>query len=266
MTVIASVATYEKRVAHIRPSVRSIREQEGVERVLVMVGSCEVQERARQICQGLEVEVVIVPEIGPGKKHLAAGVGEPAGKTVVTFDDDRIYPPGYAAALLGALGGGDRPVGLLGYRIASPLLHVLEGPCDFLHGEYGWAYRAEWVDPDEVVRLGSRPELFHNDDVYLGWLFAKAGRGCVVSKSRLRSRLAVNVVARRAATASAVKDARKRLRGALQETWLTERDLQIGVPLARPAPELAVDDAPAPVSEPPETIPEVAEDVVASNE
>ncbi len=236
MSVVASVATYEKRVDYIRPTVESIVAQRGVDRVLVMTGSQGVQERAREVCVGLPVECAVVNEIGPGKKHLAPLLLLEPSDIVVTFDDDRIYDPGHAEVLTSALEASDGPTGLIGYLAASPVVLVLNGPCDFLHGEYGWAYRAEWIPTLDVISCGERPELFHNDDVYLGWLLSKLGMRCyAVQNPGLRSSVGVNEASRAAATARNIVGARQRFRGAFDATWWTTRPLQTG----RPMPELS---------------------------
>jgi hypothetical protein len=235
MSVVASVATYEKRAAFIAPTVQSIRSQRGVDRVLVMTGSSGVSDAVIGACRGIDVEVQIVAEIGPGKKHLAADFCE-ASDRVVTFDDDRVYPQGFAEALLDGFEASGMPTGLYGFIAARPLAPVGSGRCDFLHGEYGWAYDASMIQTKRVIEMGSRPELFANDDVYLGWMLANAGIRCnVVEAWELRKSVLVNAAARGGGAMRATAGARDRFSKAMDLTWWSDRTVQVG----RPVPSAA---------------------------
>jgi hypothetical protein len=228
MSVIASIATYDRRAPHLRVSVASICDQGVFDRILVMVGSPAVADTVTAALQGLPCEACVVPEIGPGKKHLAATVSAPED-TVVTFDDDRIYPAGYARCLLEGLASAHQPTGLVGYLATSPLLAVPEGECDLLHGEYGWAYQASAIPTGQVVALGADPALSAHDDVYLGWLLAKAGTRChVVADPGLRRAVQINVPARRAGSLGMSADARHRFWRAMQATWWRDRAARVG--------------------------------------
>lgn len=233
--IIASVATYEKRADHLRDPLESILKQGVFDRVLVMVGSSDLADRISDEYQDLPVEACVVPEIGPGKKHLASLVCDAADR-VVTFDDDRVYPSGYARLLLEGLAFFGKPTGLLGYLATSPLIAVQRGDCDLLHGEYGWAYEAGWIPVEQVVELGRRPELFAHDDAYLGYLLSTVGVRChVVADVQLARGVKTNPGARRAGSLGMSGDARQRFFAAMQATWWSDGKVRVGRPI--PSPE-----------------------------
>lgn len=230
MALVASIATYDKRVAFIRSSVESITVQTGVDRVLIMTGTPEVQEQAQVICADLPVEVVLVEEIGPGKKHLATQFCS-SGDDIITFDDDRIYPEGYAQFLVDAFRENERPTGLVGFQATVPLRLVRKGTCDFLHGEYSWVYRASWVDPAQIIAYGNKPSCFANDDVYLGWIFAKQNRQCWVvadPQQEHQKLVKVNTQARAVAALRTSLEAFSRMEAVMRETFWTERPITVG--------------------------------------
>ena len=216
---IASVATYAKRIPFIRETVESIHNQDSIDRVLVMVGSSPDREAAEAICSGLHVEVVQVEEIGPGKKHLAPLVCD-RDDVIVTFDDDMIYPPGHAERLIKLFEQVGVPCGPLGFRAVFPC-RPASFECDFLHGEYGWCYRASMIPCQEVIELGKNPKATANDDVYLGWLVKKNGLHCYAMHGYLiaTSGVKVNKGARGAGALRETPGAMQRYYDALKETW-----------------------------------------------
>lgn len=230
MALVASIATYDKRVAFIRSSVESIVVQTGIDRALVMTGTPEVKEQAQSICNGLPVEVVLVEEIGPGKKHLVTQFCSP-NDMVITFDDDRIYPEGHAQFLANALLENECPMGLVGFQATVPLRPVRKGICDFLHGEYSWVYRAGWVDPTQIITYGNKPSCFANDDVYLGWIFAKQNRQCLVlndPNQEHQKLVKVNTEARAVAALRSSLESFRRMENVMRETFWTERPITVG--------------------------------------
>lgn len=176
--IVASLTTHEPRAAFLAPTLDSILAQIGVERVVL-----NVHEACVPLLRGVpcdpKVEVHVVEDIGPGKKHLAPLVCRP-DDVIVTFDDDHIYRDDHTVHLVAEVIEHERVASYRGYRIDdwSP---VKEGPAHALDGKTSWAYRAGWLDPQEVLRLGRRSDCWHSDDVYVGALFYRAGRQCWVA-------------------------------------------------------------------------------------
>lgn len=217
--LIASVATYAKRIPFIRETVESIRNQDGIDRVLVMVGSSPDKVAAEAVCSGLNVEVIQVEEIGPGKKHLAPLVCD-RDDIIVTFDDDMIYPKEHSERLVKLFEQIGVPCGPLGFRAVFPCRCVsLE--CDFLHGEYSWCYRASMIPCKDVLEFGRNPKTTANDDVYLGWLLKQNGLHCyaIHGYSKTLSKVKVNRKSREARALRDTPGAMQRYYEALCATW-----------------------------------------------
>lgn len=216
---IASVATYAKRIPFIRKTVESIRNQDGIDRLLVMVGSSPDKVAAEAVCSGLNVEVIQVEEIGPGKKHLAPLVCD-RDDIVVTFDDDMIYPQGHAERLIKLFERIGVPCGPLGFRATFPC-KTASLECDFLHGEYGWCYRASMILCKDVIEFGRNAKVTANDDVYLGWLLKQNGLHCyaIHGYTKMWSGVKVNKEARESGALSNTPGAMQRYYNALCETW-----------------------------------------------
>lgn len=220
MSVVAAVTTHEPRSPYIRPSVESILAQEGVDRVVLLVGNALVERVVKQVLSGLSLDIVQVEDIGPGKKHLAPCDPD---DTIVTFDDDKVYDPSHAQALVQEMERSGLATGALGFLATLPLKTVRSGPCDLLHGEVGIAYRASWLDPDEVLDFGRRPECRHNDDVYVGWLLKKRGGCNVLAAEEKILRPKSNVPAARASAINGSPARRWRLRQCMEATFLGMR-------------------------------------------
>lgn len=157
----------------------SIAGQSGIDRVLLLVGNERVASVVEKTVAGLGFEIHLVEDVGPHKKHLA-GLFCAAGDVAVTFDDDLIYAPDHAQALVTALDESELPSGMKGIVASRPIRGCGGGLCDFIHGETGWAYRVGWLPVTEVLAFGRRPECRHNDGPTTGWLFAQWGRRCYV--------------------------------------------------------------------------------------
>ena len=157
----------------------SIAGQVGIDRALLLVGNERVASIVEKTVAGLGFEIHLVEDVGPHKKHLA-GLLCPAGDVAVTFDDDLIYAPDHARALVAALDESGLPSGMKGIVASRPIRGCAGGLCDFIHGETGWAYRVGWLPVTEVLDFGRRPECRHNDGPTTGWLFAQWGRRCYV--------------------------------------------------------------------------------------
>jgi len=222
MSVVAAVTTHEPRSPHIRPAVESILAQVGVDRVLLLVGNPLVLKVTEQVLEGLSLDILQVEDIGPGKKHLAAAHCS-SGDTVVTFDDDKVYAPGHAAALVAEMQRSGLTTGMLGFRATLPLKTVRSGPCDLLHGEVGIAYQASWLNTDDVLAFGRREECRHNDDIYLGWLFKGRGGCNVLAADDEFLRPAANRAAARASAINGSPARRWRLRQCMEATFLGMR-------------------------------------------
>lgn len=230
MSVVASIATYEKRAPHLRATLESIIAQSVFDRIQVMVGSEKLAEEVRSCYGELGITACVVPEIGPAKKHLAARFCQ-ADDVVVTYDDDRVYPEGHARGLLTGLEQSGNPTGLLGYLAAQPLVAVSRGVCDLLHGEYGWAYQASWIPTQSLV---DHPEFGDHDDAHLGWLLGKAGFRChVIDAISLRRGVTINEPAREVGSLGMRSDARERFWQAMQATWWSSLPVRVGRPVPK---------------------------------
>lgn len=185
MVVVAVVTTFEGRMREARLPLASISEQSGIDRSLLLVGNERVATVVEKTVAGLGFEIHLVEDVGPHKKHLA-GLFCAAEDVAVTFDDDMIYAPDHAQALVAALGESGLPSGMKGIVASRPIRGCHGGPCDFIHGETGWAYRVGWLPVQEVLAFGRRPECRHNDGPTTGWIFAQGGRRCYVPPSARR--------------------------------------------------------------------------------
>lgn len=219
MSVIAALTTYEPRSSYIRPSIESILAQVGVDRVLLLVGNPLVFKTVTNVLDGLDLDIVQVEDIGPGKKHLASAYCG-SGDTIVTFDDDKIYNSKHASALVDEMNRSGLTTGMLGFKATLPLKTVRSGVCDLLHGEVGIAYQASWLNYKNVIDFGKREECRHNDDIYLGWLFKNRG-GCNVLANANREFLnpSNNIAATRAAAINRSMARRYRLRKCMEATF-----------------------------------------------
>ncbi len=163
----------------------SIASQSGIDRALLLVGNERVASVVENTVAGLGFEIHLVEDVGPHKKHLA-GLLCSAEDVAVTFDDDMIYAPDHAQALVAALGESGLPSGMKGIVASRPIRGCGGGLCDFIHGETGWAYRVGWLSVPAVLAFGRRPECRHNDGPTTGWIFAQGGRRCYVPPAAKR--------------------------------------------------------------------------------
>jgi len=182
--IVASLTTWEPRVALARPAVEAACALSGVGRVLVFVAP-QVRSAAVDAVAGTRAELCVVEDIGPGKKHLASALCSP-GDVVVTVDDDYCYAPDHARALVDQVERTGCVCGFQGHTRDGGT--VDEGPADYLGGLCAWAYRAEWLDADEVLRWGRDPRTRDTDDVYLGAVFRRAGYAMRVVRGARRHR------------------------------------------------------------------------------
>lgn len=173
---VASLTTFAPRAAHIRPSLDSVCAQDGIDRVLLLVAACD-RDQAGKTARDTRAELHVVADIGPGRKHLAAGLCEP-DDIIVTFDDDHEYEPQHARTLTRWVESSDSVCGFVGHRLNGDTID--HGFAAFLSGAQGWAYRAGWLSVADVLAWGRRPDCWHSDDIYLGAIFRRSGRRVMV--------------------------------------------------------------------------------------
>lgn len=176
--IVASLTTHAPRLPHIRPALESIVGQRVFDVVLLHVAK-EDAAQAIEIARPLGVRVHVCPDVGPGKKHLSGLVVDDPEAIIVTFDDDHRYKAGHARKLVAGVRARRAACGFVGFALPT-LRTVYGGPCDFLSGAQGWAYRRAWVPPEAVLKAGRDPMLWHSDDVALGAILARRGVGCEV--------------------------------------------------------------------------------------
>lgn len=182
--IVASLTTWEPRVALVGPAVAAACALAGVDRVIVLVAP-QVRALAVPHVYGTRAELHVVEDIGPGKKHLAPDYCAP-DDLLVTLDDDFCYAPDHAQALAAHVEHTGCVCGFQGHTLDGGT--VDEGPADYLGGLCSWAYRAAWLDTAAVLRWGRDPRTRDTDDVYLGALFRKAGHAVRVVRGERRHR------------------------------------------------------------------------------
>jgi hypothetical protein len=173
---VACLTSYAPRLPFVRPALETLCAQCSIDRTLFLV-SCVDLKDAQEKTEGLKVEVRVVPDIGPGKKHLGSMFCE-TEDVIVTFDDDFCYSSDHAAGLLRAVRMTETVCGYCGYDLEDRTL--FEGPAIYLNGALSWAYVAGWLNPDVVLEWGRMPTCWHSDDIYMGRIFHDVGRKVTV--------------------------------------------------------------------------------------
>ena len=182
--IVVSLTTWEPRVTLARPAVEAACALSGVGRVLVFVAP-QVRPAAVGIVYGTRAELHVAEDIGSGKKHLAPDLCAP-DDTIVTLDDDFCYAPDHAQVLADHTERTGCVCGFQGHTRDGGT--VAEGLADYLGGLCAWAYRAAWLDTADVLRWGRDPRTRDTDDVYLGAVFRRVGRGVRVVQGAKRHR------------------------------------------------------------------------------